>query len=146
MKNKTSYFKRTILSVFKYLSEISSLSLKKLSLFVIYLLNLLIGIKSYVESEYFEIKKNIKIAAKNNYVLGKMMLRKNNIHDAKIRFILANIFHKNSARINYQLAYVYFIEGKYLKSLKYLHIAIKINPNIPGAMQLLHKVESILKL
>lgn len=79
-------------------------------------------------------------AARNNYLLGREMLKENNLLDAKFRFLLANFFYKKSVAIKYCLAYVYFREDSFEKSLKYANECLKLRPTFKPVKKIIDNI------
>ena len=82
-------------------------------------------------------------ASQNNFRLGLESLKAGNLIDARIRFLLSNIFYGKSATTKYYIAYVYYLQGNYTKSLKYLKQSINIESDERSAT-LLSKIEEAL--
>ena len=99
--------------------------------------------------EFFKITKNIpnafRKAAKNNFKLGLESLKKNNLIDARIRFLLANLFYNKSAKIKYYIAYVYYKQRSFSKSLKYLEQSISIDSKNKKYISLFKEINNEIK-
>ena len=93
-----------------------------------------------------QIRKESKRAAVNNFRIGLMMLKMNKVLDAKIRFLMSNMFFKKSPLTKYYIAYTFFLEHKYTKSLKYIHEAIKLDPRHQRSMELMHTIEKEMEM
>ncbi len=93
-----------------------------------------------------QIRKESKRAAVNNFRIGLMMLKMNKVLDAKIRFLISNMFFKKSPLTKYYIAYTFFLEHKYTKSLKYIHEAIKLDPKHQRAIELMHAIEKEMEM
>ena len=102
-----------------------------------YLLNTIITFKT--------IPSQFQKAAKNNFRLGISALRYNNIVDARIRFLLSNMFFNKSPTTKYYVAYSYYLEHKYTKSLKYLRSALQLEPDNKKCIGLVKQIEEELK-
>ena len=92
------------------------------------------------------IRKESKRAAVNNFRIGLMMLKMNKVLDAKIRFLMSNMFFKKSPLTKYYIAYTFFLEHKYTKSLKYIHDAIKLDPKHQRSIELMHAIEKEMEM
>ena len=88
----------------------------------------------------------IKQASQNNFRLGLESLKLNNIIEARIRFLLSNMFYNKSATTKYYISYTYFLQGNNKKSLKYLQQALKLNSSHEKSIALLQKIENILNI
>ena len=86
----------------------------------------------------------IKRASQNNFRLGLESLKLNNVIEARIRFLLSNMFYRKSATTKYYIAYTYFMQGNNKKSLKYLQQALKLNSSHEKSIALLRKIEDVL--
>lgn len=84
-------------------------------------------------------------AAQNNFRLGLTALKAGNLIDARIRLLLSNMFYNKSATTKYYISYVYYLQGNYTKSLKYLKQSINIDATDKRANDLLLKIETALK-
>ncbi|GEM_PF-7105860 len=84
-------------------------------------------------------------ASQNNFRLGLIDLKAGNLIDARIRFLLSNMFYGKSSTTKYYIAYVYYLQGNYTKSLKYLKQSISIDATDERANALLLKIEEALK-
>ena len=84
-------------------------------------------------------------AAHNNFRLGLENLKSNNLIDARIRFLLSNLFFSKSATTKYYIAYVYYRQQNFTKSLNYLKQAISLNPRHDKSLALLQVIESELQ-
>lgn len=97
----------------------------------------------------FGITKNFpyafKKAAKNNFRLGLESLKTNNLIEARIRFLLSNMFYSKSATTKYYIAYTYYLQKNFSKSLKYLEQSIKINSKNKKSIELFKNIESEMK-
>lgn len=97
----------------------------------------------------FKITKNIpqtlKKAAKNNFKLGLKALNTNNLIDARIRFLLSNMFYNKSAKTKYYIAYIYYRQRFFSKSLKYLQQSISIDSKNKQTIMLLNEIENEIK-
>ena len=93
-----------------------------------------------------QIRKESKRAAVNNFRIGLMMLKMNKVLDAKIRFLMSNMFFKGSPLTKYYIAYTFFLEHKYTKSLKYIHEAIKLDPKHQRSIELMHAIEKEIEM
>jgi hypothetical protein len=85
-------------------------------------------------------------AGKNNYILGVQMLKENFLPDAKIRFLLSDMFYNKSAMTKYYIAYIYYLEGNYNKSLQYLKKSVTLRPTMKISSDLLAKIENDMKV
>ncbi|MEN9782536.1 MAG: hypothetical protein RL208_689 [Pseudomonadota bacterium] len=85
-------------------------------------------------------------AGKNNYVLGVKMLKENFLPDAKVRFLLSDMFYNKSAMTKYYIAYIYYLEGNYNKSLRYLKESVNLRPSMKISSELLEKIENDMKV
>lgn len=85
------------------------------------------------------------MAAKNNFRIGINMLEKNNLVDARIRFLLSNLFYNKSTTTKYYIAFVYYKQNNIKKSLKYLKQAINLNPSHERSIELLKEIEKSLE-
>ena len=83
-------------------------------------------------------------ASQNNFRLGLEDLKAGNLIDARIRFLLSNMFYSKSATTKYYIAYVYFLQENYKTSLKYLKQSINIDSNDDRVKALLSKIEEAL--
>ena len=92
------------------------------------------------------IRKESKRAAVNNFRIGLMMLKMNKVLDAKIRFLMSNMFFKKSPLTKYYIAYTFFLEHKYTKSLKYIHDAIKLDPKHQRSIELMRAIEKEMEM
>lgn len=92
------------------------------------------------------IRKESKRAAVNNFRIGLIMLKMNKVLDAKIRFLMSNMFFKKSPLTKYYIAYTFFLEHKYTKSLKYIHDAIKLDPKHQRSIELMHAIEKEMEM
>jgi len=81
-------------------------------------------------------------AAQNNFRLGLENLKKNNIIDARIRLLLSNLFYSKSATTKYYIAYTYYRQGNFAKSLKYLNQALKIDSANDKARALIEQIDN----
>ena len=86
----------------------------------------------------------IKKASQNNFRLGLESLKLNNVIEARIRFLLSNMFYHKSATTKYYIAYTYFLQGNNKKSLKYLQQALKLNSSHEKSLALLQKIEEVI--
>ena len=86
-----------------------------------------------------------KRAAKNNFRLGMKSLKTNNLIEARMRFLLSNMFYNKSATTKYYIAYTYYRQKNLSKSLKYLEQAIKINSKDKKSIELFKNIESEIK-
>jgi len=93
-----------------------------------------------------QIRKESKRAAVNNFRIGLIMLKMNKVLDAKIRFLMSNMFFKKSPLTKYYIAYTFFLEHKYTKSLKYIHEAIKLDPKHQRSIELMHAIEKEMEM
>ena len=93
-----------------------------------------------------QIRKESKRAAVNNFRIGLIMLKMNKVLDAKIRFLMSNMFFKGSPLTKYYIAYTFFLEHKYTKSLKYIHEAIKLDPKHQRSIELMHAIEKEMEM
>ena len=84
-------------------------------------------------------------AAQNNFRLGLENLKSNNLIDARIRFLLSNMFFSKSATTKYYIAYIYYRQNNISKSLKYLKQAIFLNPNHEKSLALLQELENTIQ-
>ena len=84
-------------------------------------------------------------AAQNNFRLGLIELKAGNLIDARIRLLLSNMFYGKSAITKYYISYIYYLQGNYTKSLKYLKQSINIDATDRRANDLLLKIETALK-
>lgn len=107
------------------------------------------GIIFYYILGIFKMAKNVphafRRAAQNNFRLGVEALASNNLIDARIRFLLSNLFYNKSATTKYYIAYIYYIQHNFSKSLKYLKQAISLQPNHKRSRELLKIIEIELK-
>ena len=94
---------------------------------------------------FFRLTKNIpqalSRAAQNNFRLGMEALKINNLIDARIRFLLSNLFYGKSATTKYYIAYVYYRQQNITKSLKYLKQALFIDNQHSRSLELLKEIE-----
>ncbi len=86
-------------------------------------------------------KEESKKAAKNNFQIGLEMLKMNNLLDARIRFLMSNMFFKHSPTTKYYIAYTYYLSHDYKKSLKYIKEAININNKHQRSIKLMKNIE-----
>ena len=93
-----------------------------------------------------QIRSEGKRAAVNNFRIGLIMLKMNKVLDAKIRFLMSNMFFKKSPLTKYYIAYTFFLEHKYTKSLKYIHEAIKLDPRHQRSIELMHAIEKEMEM
>ena len=107
------------------------------------------GIIFYYILGMFKMVKNVphafRRAAQNNFKLGIEALANNNLIDARIRFLLSNLFYNKSATTKYYIAYIYYMQRNFSKSLKYLKQAISLQPNHKRSRELLKMIEIELK-
>ena len=107
------------------------------------------GIIFYYILGMFKMAKNVpyafRQAARNNFKLGVEALSSNNLIDARIRFLLSNLFYNKSATTKYYIAYIYYLQRNFSKGLKYLKQAISIQPNHKRSRELLKIIEIELK-
>jgi len=80
-------------------------------------------------------------AADNNFRLGLENLKKNNLIDARIRLLLSDIFYNKSSTTKYYIAYVYYRQNNFTKSLKYLKKSLAIKSDNIRAIELLKLIE-----
>ena len=80
-------------------------------------------------------------AAQNNFRIGIEMLKLNNLIDARIRFLLSNMFYSKSPTTKFYIAYVYFLQRNFKKSLKYLKQGIDLDSSNERIKKLLFQVE-----
>ena len=86
-------------------------------------------------------KAESKKAAKNNFRIGLEMLKANNIFDARIRFMMSNMFFNKSPTTKYYIAYTYYLSKDYKKSLKYINQSISIDNRYKRSIDLLKVIE-----
>lgn len=86
-------------------------------------------------------KSESKKAAKNHFHIGLEMLKMNNLLDARIRFLISNMFFKKSPTTKYYIAYTYYLSHNYKKSLKYIKEAININNKHQRSIELMKLIE-----
>lgn len=86
-------------------------------------------------------KKESKKAAKNHFHIGLEMLKRNNILDARMRFLMSNVMFRKSPTTKYYIAYTYFLSSDYKKSLKYLKDALTINNKHNKSIELVKQIE-----
>ena len=86
-----------------------------------------------------------KKAAKNNFKLGLESLKINNLIEARIRFLLSNMFYNKSAATKYYIAYTYYLQKNFSKSLKYLEQSIKIDSKNKKSIELFKNIENEMK-
>lgn len=86
-------------------------------------------------------KEESKKAAKNHFHIGLEMLKVNNLLDARIRFLMSNMFFKQSPTTKYYIAYTYYLSHNYKKSLKYIKEAININNKHQRSIELMKRIE-----
>lgn len=99
----------------------------------------------YIINIFFTFKtlpSQFKKSAKNNFRLGLEALKVNNIIDARIRFLLSNMFFSKSPTTKYYIAYSYYLQHKYTKSLKYLKSALQIEPEHERCIGLVKQIEA----
>lgn len=94
----------------------------------------------------FILPSAIKKASQNNFRLGLESLKLNNVIEARIRFLLSNMFYHKSATTKYYIAYTYFLQGNNKKSLKYLQQALKLNSSHEKSIALVQKIEDVLNI
>ena len=98
----------------------------------------------YLIGIFFSLKSipsQLKNASKNNFHLGIEALKANNLLDARIRFLLADMFFSKSPTIKYYIAFTYYLGHKHKKSLKYLKKAIDIDPENKRCIALVSQIE-----
>lgn len=98
----------------------------------------------YLIGIFFSLKSipsQLKNASKNNFHLGIEALKANNLLDARIRFLLADMFFSKSPTIKYYIAFTYCLGHKHKKSLKYLKKAIDIDPENKRCIALVSQIE-----
>ena len=93
----------------------------------------------------FNARKEIKQAAKNNFKLGLIELKEHHYTDAKLRFMLSNIMYNKSATTKYYIAYVFYLEHKFNKALKYINEAITIDQKHARCIALTKRIEEEMK-
>lgn len=86
-------------------------------------------------------KEESKKAAKNHFHIGLEMLKMNNLLDARMRFLISNMFFKKSPTTKYYIAYTYYLSHNYKKSLKYIKEAININNKHQRSIELMKLIE-----
>ena len=69
------------------------------------------------------------------------MLKRNNILDARMRFLMSNVMFRKSPTTKYYIAYTYFLSSDYKKSLKYLKDALTINNKHSKSIELVKQIE-----
>ena len=84
-------------------------------------------------------------AAHNNFRLGLENLKKNNLVDARIRLLLSNLFYSKSPTTKYYIAYTYYRQGNFSKSLQYLNQTVKLDSKNERAIALIKQIETELK-
>lgn len=89
-----------------------------------------------------DVPHGISRAAHNNFRLGLENLKKNDLIDARIRFLLSNMFYSKSATTKYYIAYVYYLQENYKKSLKYLRQSLAIDSSDERSLELLKLLEN----
>ena len=89
-------------------------------------------------------KQESKKAAKNHFHIGLEMLKRNNIIDARMRFLMSNMMFSKSPTTKYYIAYTYFLSHNYKKSLKYLKDGLFINNQHHKSIELVKQIEYIL--
>ena len=89
-------------------------------------------------------KNESKKAAKNHFHIGLEMLKRNNILDARMRFLMSNMMFRKSPTTKYYIAYTYFLSNNYKKSLKYLKDGLSINNHHNKSIELVKQIEEIL--
>ena len=89
-------------------------------------------------------KNESKKAAKNHFHIGLEMLKRNNILDARMRFLMSNMMFRKSPTTKYYIAYTYFLSNNYKKSLKYLKDGLFINNQHHKSIELVKQIEYIL--
>lgn len=89
-------------------------------------------------------KKESKKSAKNHFHIGLEMLKRNNILDARMRFLMSNMMFRKSPTTKYYIAYTYFLSNNYKKSLKYLKDGLFINNQHHKSIELVKQIEYIL--
>ena len=77
----------------------------------------------------------------NNFRLGLELLRKNDLMEARIRFLLSNLFYSKSPATKYYIAYIYFLQHNYVKSLKYIRQSIQIEKPDKRTIELVKLIE-----
>ena len=86
-------------------------------------------------------KNESKKAAKNHFHIGLEMLKRNNILDARMRFLMSNMMFRKSPTTKYYIAYTYFLSNNYKKSLKYLKDGLSINSRHNKSIELVKQIE-----
>ena len=126
-----------------------SIDLFSIVIDVFYILFTSITIIFYCFYDLFKLTKDtrnvLNRAAKNNFRLGLEALKKNNLIDARIRFLLANMFYSKSPTIKYHIAYVYYLQRNFTKSLKYLKQSISLDSRHEKSIVLLQNIDVVLK-
>ena len=90
-------------------------------------------------------KAESKKAAKNHFRIGLEMLKSNNLFDARIRFLMSNMFFNKSPTTKYYIAYTYYLSKDYKKSLKYINQSISIDNKHQRSIDLLKVIEQEMK-
>ena len=86
-------------------------------------------------------KNESKKAAKNHFHIGLEMLKRNNILDARMRFLMSNMMFRKSPTTKYYIAYTYFLSHNYKTSLKYLKDGLSINSHHNKSLELVKQIE-----